>query len=260
MIFKPYYAWETGCASYLLGCGGLGRCAVVDPHERFIDAYIGFAASKEMRITHVLETHVHADHRSGGRAMAERVGAVYGLHRKAEVAAPFEPLDDGQEIELGNTRVRVLSTPGHTPDSVCFLISDLRRGPAPWMVLTGDTLFVGAVGRADLPGREEDDAGALFDSLHRKLMSLPDEVEIYPAHFAGSACGAGMSGKPSSTVGFERRWNPMLALDRPAFIASLGASPPKPAAMAAMLAHNRGWSSDSCSDHATTSDRGPEAP
>ncbi len=240
MIFKPYHAWETGCASYLLGCGGLGLCAVVDPHERFVDDYAAFAASKGMRITHVLETHVHADHRSGGRALAARVGAAYALHRSAPVDGPFDPLDDGQEIELGNTRVRVLHTPGHTPESVCFVVSDLRRGPAPWMVLTGDTLFVGAVGRVDLPGREEEDAAALFDSLHEKLLPLPDEVEVYPAHFAGSACGAGMSGKPSSTLGFERRWNPMLALDRPAFVAALGTSPPKPEAMMAMLAHNRG--------------------
>lgn len=240
MIFKPYHADETGCASYLLGCGGLGRCAVVDPHERFLDDYIAFAAAKAMRITHVLETHVHADHRSAGRELASRTGATYGLHRAAPVSFPFEPLEDEQEIELGNVRVRVLHTPGHTPESICLVVTDLRRGTEPWMVLTGDTLFVGAVGRADLPGQEKDDAALLHQSLHTRLLVLPDGVEVYPAHYAGSACGAGMSGKPSSTIGFEKRWNPMLKLDRGAFAEALGVSPEKPQGMRGILALNRG--------------------
>ena len=127
MIFKPYYYFETGCAAYLFGCGGLGKCAVVDAHERDLDAYAEFAASKGMQITHVIDTHVHADHRSGGVALAKKVGAVYCLHESADVAFPFEPLRDGQEVELGNTRVKVLHTPGHTPESVCLAVTDLRR-------------------------------------------------------------------------------------------------------------------------------------
>lgn len=240
MIFKPYYAFETGCASYLLGCGGLGQCAVVDPHEADLEAYIAFAASKSMRITHVFDTHVHADHRSGGRALAQRVGATYCLHASADVAFPFAPLVDGQEIALGNVRVEVRHTPGHTPESVCLVVSDLRRGPAPWLALTGDTLFVGAVGRPDLPGRAKESAGELYDSIHAKLSTLPDDVEIYPGHFAGSACGAGMSGKPSSTLGFERRWNPLLSMSRAEFVDAIADVPPKPASMERIILANQG--------------------
>ncbi len=240
MIFRPYYTFETGCAGYLFGCGGLGKCAVVDVHTRDIDACIAFAAAKEMQITHVIDTHVHADHRSGGPALAARVGAAYCLHASADVDLPFEPLHDGQEVALGNTRIHVLHTPGHTPESVCLVVTDLRRGPEPWFVLTGDTLFVGAVGRPDLPGRLEESAGELFDSIHRKLLVLPGELEVYPAHFAGSACGAGISGKPSTTLAFERRYNSLLALDRDAFIAAVAEVPPKPAEMAAIMRFNRG--------------------
>jgi glyoxylase-like metal-dependent hydrolase (beta-lactamase superfamily II) len=220
MIFKPYYYFETGCAAYLLGCGTVGKCAVVDAHEQDIDAYSGFAASKGMQITHVIDTHVHADHRSGGPALARATGAKYCLHESAEAAFLFEPLHDGQVLVLGNTQIKVLHTPGHTPESICLLVSDLRRGPAPWFVLTGDTLFIGAVGRPDLPGRSRENAAELYDSIHSKLLSLPDELEICPAHFAGSACGAGMSGKPSSTLAFEKRWNPILSKSREEFIAS----------------------------------------
>src|SRR5687767_2159318 len=115
MIFRPFYSFETGCAAYVLGCGGLGICAVVDPRDDEVPAYAAFAQSKGMRITHVIDTHVHADHRSGGPALASSVGAAYCLHADADVALPFEPLRDGQELELGNVRVRVLHTPGHTP-------------------------------------------------------------------------------------------------------------------------------------------------
>lgn len=185
--------------------------------------------------------HIHADHCSGGRRLAERVGADYCLHRSADVAFPFTPIDDGQEIELGNTRVRVLHTPGHTPESISLLVSDLRRGPAPWFVLTGDTLFSGAVGRPDLPGHERENAARLHGSLHAKLLGLPDDLEVYPAHFSGSMCGAGMSGKPSSTIGFEKRWNPLLSIEERAFVEQVSEKvPPKPASMAAILAFNRG--------------------
>jgi hydroxyacylglutathione hydrolase len=240
MIFKPYYRFETGCAGYLLGCGGLGKCAVVDPHEGDVDAYVELATSKGMRITHVIDTHVHADHRSGGPALAAATGASYCLHESADVAVPFEPLRDGQEIELGNTRALVLHTPGHTQESICLVVTDLRRGAGPWFVLTGDTLFVGAVGRPDLPGRARENAGELYDSIHQKLLTLPDDLEVYPGHFAGSVCGAGMSGKPSSTIGFERRWNPLLAKSRDEFVDALSDVPPKPAAMEEILLVNQG--------------------
>lgn len=239
MIFKPYYYFETGCAAYLFGCGTVGKCAVVDAHVEDVDAYRAFAGSKGMTITHVIDTHVHADHVSGGPVLAERAGAAYCLHESARLEFDFTGLRHGEEIELGNTRVQVLHTPGHTPESMCLLVSDLRRGASPWFVLTGDTLFVGAVGRPDLPGRARENAAELYDSIHAKLLTLPDDIEVYPAHFAGSACGAGMSGKPSSTLAFEKRWNPLLSKGRAEFIDALAEVPPKPSNMEQILQANR---------------------
>jgi glyoxylase-like metal-dependent hydrolase (beta-lactamase superfamily II) len=240
MIFRPFHYFETGCAAYVFGCGTLGKGAVVDPQERDVEVYAKFAAQKGIPVTHVIDTHVHADHVSGGRALAALTGAKYCLHRSADVDFPFEPLDDGQVIELGNTIVRVLHTPGHTPESISLVVSDLRRGPDPWFVLTGDTLFVGAVGRPDLPGRARENAAELYDSVHEKLLSLPDDVEVYPAHFAGSSCGAGMSGKPASTMAFEKRWNALLARDKVDFVDALVNVPAKPAEMERILCINRG--------------------
>ena len=240
MIFRPYLYFQTGCATYLFGCGTLGKCAVVDAHEEDIDEYARFAEAKGMRITNVIDTHVHADHRSGGPALATKVGAAYCLHVSADVAVPFEPLHDGQEIDLGNTKVKVLHTPGHTPESVSLVVTDLRRGTEPWFVLTGDTMFVGAVGRPDLPGQARENAAQIYDSIHRKLLTLPDGLEVFPGHFSGSMCGAGMSGKPSSTIGFEKRWNPMLARSKEEFVAALADVPAKPAQMDEILRVNRG--------------------
>jgi len=241
MNFRPFYYFDRGCAAYVFGCGTVGKCAVVDPQEQDIEAYMAFAEAKNMRITHVIDTHLHADHRSGGRALAARTSAAYCLHRSADVAFPFEPTEDGQTIELGNTIVRVLHTPGHTPESICLLVSDLRRGPEPWFLLTGDTLFVGAVGRPDLPAQARQSAAQLYSSLRGKLLPLPDALEVYPAHFSGSVCGAGMSGKPMTTLAFEKRWNPVLALGLDEFVDSVSESmPDKPANMQAILHFNQG--------------------
>jgi hydroxyacylglutathione hydrolase len=155
------------------------------------------------------------------------------------VAFEFTPLRDGQRLESGNVLVDVVHTPGHTPDSVCLVVRDLRRGDEPWFVLTGDTLFVGAVGRPDLAGQEREMAAQLHASLQDKLLSLPSETEIYPGHQAGSACGAGLSGKPASTIGFEKRLNPMLSMSRDAFVAALTAEIPlRPADMACIVEAN----------------------
>jgi hydroxyacylglutathione hydrolase len=240
VILRPHYRFESGCAAYLLGCGGLGECAVVDPHADDLDVHVDFAASKGMRITHVIDTHVHADHLSGGPALARRVGAAYCLHASADVALAFEPLDDGQVIELGNVQMTVIHTPGHTPESICLLVTDRRRGAEPWFLLTGDTLFVGAVGRPDLPGQARQSAGELYDSLHERLLALPGELEIFPGHFAGSACGAGISGKPSSTIAFEKRFNPLLSQSREDFVEALSELPPKPVDHDRILRLNRG--------------------
>lgn len=191
-----------------------------------------------MRIEAVISTHVHADHRSGDRELAGRTGAALYFHRSADVAYPFVPLDDGAGVSLGNVIVRALHTPGHTPESMSLLVTDRTRAEEPWMVLTGDTLFVGDVGRPDLGGAE---AGLKLRASLNRLLALPDHVEVYPAHISGSPCGRAMSGKPSSTIGFERRHNAALAHDKDeAFVAALFADlPVKPPDFAQTIAANR---------------------
>jgi hydroxyacylglutathione hydrolase len=197
-----------------------------------------------MEIKFVVDTHIQADNLSGGRALAEMTGAQYCLHESADVELGFTPLTDEQELYLGNVSVKVLHTPGHTPESICLLVTDKTRGPEPWFLLTGDTLFVGAIGRPDLRGRVEESAAELYDSLQRKILSLPETLEFYPAHFSGSVCGAGMSGKPMSTRAFEKRWNPVLKLDRAAFVEKMTTGmPPKPAEMESILRANQGRAS-----------------
>ena len=229
--------------SYFFGCAGHGKAVAVDVVAGDEDWFVREAAAAGVAITHVIDTHIHADHYSGGAALAWRVGAPYCLHEAAREAAAlaFEPLHDGQVLDVGNVKVTVLHTPGHTPESVCLKVSDLRRGEAPWFVVTGDTLFVGAVGRPDLLGNEHGMACQLFESLHGKLLCLPDEVEVFPGHQAGSACGAGLSGKPSSTIGFEKRSNPALSMARQEFAAHvLQALPPRSGEMEVMAAANAG--------------------
>lgn len=165
------------------------------------------------------------------------------LHGRARsfVKFDYEPLVDGQMLDLGNVKIKVLHTPGHTIDSMCLLVSDARRGPEPWFVITGDILFVGATGRPDLAGREQEMAGMLFYSLDAKLLNLSAdlEIEIFPGHQAGSACGVGLSGKSSSTIGFEKRWNPLLTMDRDAFVRQLTANiPARPVNMDQIVASN----------------------
>ena len=184
---------------------------MVDPQQE-IEPYLEAAAQKAMRITHIFETHVQADHVSGARRLAEVTRAPVLYHESAPVEFPHIELEDGEEHELGNVRLTILHTPGHTPDGISILVTDCSRGPEPWFVLTGDTLFAGGVGRPDLLGQgaEAGLAGQLYESLYARLLKFPDHIEIYPAHFSGAACGKGLSGKPGSTIGFERRFNPAL--------------------------------------------------
>ncbi len=207
MILRPYIVEGSGCASYFFGCPSHGKFAVVDPHPDHVDDYVEDAERTGGEIVQVFDTHVHADHRSAARQLAARTGAALRLPAGAPVEYEFEPLADGERVEIGNTKVDVLSTPGHVWEHASLLITDGARGSDPWLVFTGDTLFVNTVGRPDLHGEERELAAALHDSLAEKLMTLPDWVEVYPGHVGGSACGAGISPNPFSTIGYERRNN-----------------------------------------------------
>jgi glyoxylase-like metal-dependent hydrolase (beta-lactamase superfamily II) len=207
----------------------------VDPQLE-IEPYLEAAAQKSMRITHVVETHVQADHLSGARRLADATGAPILFHESAPVTFSRVRVEDGEEHEMGNVRMTFLHTPGHTPEGLSIVVTDRTRGPEPWFVLTGDTLFAGGVGRPDLLGQGAETALAeqLYDSLHGKLLTLADHVEVFPAHFGGAACGKGLSGKPGSTIGFERRFNPALQLtSKPEFVRFVLADlPPQPEAFA----------------------------
>ncbi len=216
MIFRQFLHTAPIGASYLFGCGGQGQCVVVDP-VRDIGPYLDASRETQMRIVHVIETHVHADHRSGGRALANASGATYLAHESVDGPEDAR-LKDGDELAIGNVTVRVLHTPGHTPEHVSLLVTDRTRGTEPWFVFTGHTLMVGDMGRTELATSAEIGAEALFESAAR-LRGLPDHVEVWPGAFAGSVCGRRLSGKPASTIGFERRFNRAFATtDRGAFV------------------------------------------
>ncbi len=238
MLFQQFERNVLSHFSYAVGCPADGRIAVVDP-QRDVDFYLQFARSYGVRISHVLETHIHADYASGARELAQLAGAElcvsgYDEGERFEVGFPHRDLREGDSIELGSVRIEVLHTPGHTPEHLAFLVFDgARSSETPQLMLSGDFLFVGSVGRPDLLGDEETLAlaGRMYDSVTEKLKGLPDGLEIHPAHGAGSMCGSGMSGRSLSTLGFERVANPYLSsgLSRDRFVEKLvGSVPPFP--------------------------------
>ena len=242
MQFRQFVDDDLGCASYLIGDESSGEAVVVDPAYA-IEPYLEEAEKRHVRITRVLETHTHADHVSGHGRFALEHGATVFVHPAAEPEYPFELLADGQEISLGEVAIRVLHTPGHRPEHCCFVVVDRSRGDEPWLVITGDSLLIGDAARPDLASEAVEGSHGLFGSLKR-LLELSDGVELYPGHVAGSLCGAGMSSKASSTIGFERRFNRALELvghGEDEFVQDrANSSAPRPPNMDRIVALNRG--------------------
>ena len=243
MVLRPFLFAETACASYLFGCTTCGALAVVDPHAALVAAYLAAAREIGSPIVAVFETHVQADHVSGLPALVAATGATAYLPDGAGVLFAHTELADGAVVELGNTLVRAVATPGHALAHNAYVVADRRRGDdEPWLVFTGDSLLVGDVGRPDLhaQGEPEPLARALHASIAR-LLELPDGVLVYPSHYGGSVCGRGLSGNPFSTIGFERRHNrAAMAPDIETFVRELLVDvPPPPVGQAEIVAANR---------------------
>jgi glyoxylase-like metal-dependent hydrolase (beta-lactamase superfamily II) len=245
VFFRQLLHDETACASYLFGCKSRSKFAVVDPHVDLVDDYIALAESQGIPIVAVLDTHVQADHVSGLPALVERTGATAYLPAGADVEFDHHPLADGEVVNLGNTEIEAISTPGHAAAHHAYLITDHARADDPWMVLTGDALLVGDAGRPDLHAHgdltPEEMARALYRSLTERLLSLPDDLLLYPSHYSGSVCGRGLSANPASTIGFERRHNRALQFSaEDEFAAELTKEiPPAPEQQAEIVAANR---------------------
>jgi glyoxylase-like metal-dependent hydrolase (beta-lactamase superfamily II) len=245
VFFRQLLNDETACASYLLGCVTHGQFAVVDPHVDLVEDYAALADAQGVPIVAVFETHVQADHVSGLPALVARTGARAYLPAAAGVDFDHEPLSDGEVVRLGNTEIQAIATPGHAAAHHAYLVTDHRRAPDPWLVLTGDALLVGDAGRPDLHAHGEhtveEMARTLYRSLIERLLALPDHLVLYPAHYAGSVCGRGLSANPVSTVGFERRHNSALRFgSEDEFVEALVRDvPPAPEHQAAIVAANR---------------------
>jgi hydroxyacylglutathione hydrolase len=245
MFFRQLLKDETACASYLLGCKTQGTFAVVDPHVDLVETYISLAEAHGAAITAVFDTHVQADHVSGLPELVARTGAAAYLPEGAAVEFDHRALADRELVQLGNTELQTIATPGHAVAHHAYLVTDHTRGDEPWMVLTGDALLVGDAGRPDLHagGAHTVDAmaRALYRSITDRLLTLPEHLLLYPSHYSGSVCGRGLSANPASTIGFERRHNAALRhADEDAFVAALLQDiPPAPEQQAAIVAANR---------------------
>jgi len=235
VYFKQILDERCGCASYLIASRQSHEAAIVDPSIE-VEQYEPLLRERGFQLRYVIDTHVHADHVSGARKLAAQHGAELCLHESARVTYPFRPLANGEELPLGQLKLRILHTPGHRPELVSLLVVNPPRSTEPSMVLTGDSLLVGDVGRPDFGGG---DASAQFESIS-KLLRLPDWVAVFPGHFEGP-CGKGMCGRPSTTIGFERLYSPLLHMDRDPFVAELtNGVPARPLNMTAIEATNRG--------------------
>jgi hydroxyacylglutathione hydrolase len=245
MYFRQLLNDDSACASYLLGCKSKSAFAVVDPHADLVDEYLALAEREGMPIVAVFETHVQADHVSGLPELVERTGATAYLPDGAGVDFEHHALADGEVVQLGNTELRAVATPGHAAAHHAYVVTDRSRGDEPWLVLTGDALLIGDVGRPDLHASGdrsiEEMARTLYRLLTERLLALPDHLVLYPAHYSGSVCGRGLSSNPISSIGFERRHNRALAFeDEDAFVAALVQDmPPAPERQAEILAANR---------------------
>jgi hydroxyacylglutathione hydrolase len=245
VFFRQLLNDGTACASYLFGCKTHSRFAVIDPHIDLVDEYIRVAEAQGIPIVAVLETHVQADHVSGLPELVARTGATAYLPEDAGVEFEHHPLADGEVVELGNTELEAIATPGHAVAHHAYVLTDRTRGDDPWLVFTGDALLVGDAGRPDLHAHgehtAEDMARTLYRSLTERLLSLADHLVVYPAHYSGSVCGRGLSANPASTIGFERRHNRALQFEsEDAFVdALLRDIPPAPAQQRAIVAANR---------------------
>jgi hydroxyacylglutathione hydrolase len=245
MYFRQLLNDDTACASYLLGCKTHSQFAVVDPHVDLVDEYIALAERQGIPIVAVLETHVQADHVSGLPQLVEHTRATAYLPPGAGVDFPHHPLEDRETLTLGNTELQAIATPGHAVAHHAYLVTDRTRGDDPWFVLAGDALLVGDAGRPDLHAHgdqtAEQMARTLYRSLTERLLTLPDHLALYPAHYSGSVCGRGLSANPASTIGFERRHNRALqfASEDEFAEALLRDIPPAPEQQAAIVAANR---------------------